>query len=624
MKKLVALVLALTMSVSMFACGSKDTAGDTADNGSNTTTENGGDTTATATDGSVLSVCLASEPDSIDPALNSTVDGATMIAHLFSGLATWKQDESGKLIIAPDAAEELVEGVPNEDGTITYTYTLRDGLTWSDGEPVTAGDFVFAWNRAASVDLAADYGYMFEVVDGYADIWETDADGNFVNPDATLNVQAPNDKTIVVTLATPVSYWNELLAFPTYYPVREDVVSDESWATDPSTYVSNGAYTLTGWEHNSVITLTKNEHYVDADKITMPQIDFYLSDDTNNMLTNFENGSWQLIDSVPNNEIANLQANYPDEYFVEGQIGTYYVCWNINEDILPEGSGLTGVEAENAKAEIRNAISLLFDRNYIVESVAQGGQVPASSFVAMGITNPDGSQFYETAGGNDYPGYFDVSAEAYTSNWDTAMETLKKYYDFDESTGMFTNFPSMTYLYNTDDSHKAIGEYLSGVLAGVGITLNLENQEWNTFLNTRKDGGYSIARNGWLADYNDPISFLDMWISGSGNNDVQYGKGDHAAVAAYSLDLTPYGIDYKVENATWAETYDVLISEIKSCTDNDTRYEMMHLAEDMVMETGCIVPLYFYTDIYMLDSSVKGFYSNPLGYKYFMYCTIEG
>ena len=624
MKKLVALVLALTMSVSMFACSSKDTTGDTANNGSTTTTpENGGDTT-TATDGSVLSVCLASEPDSIDPALNSTVDGATMIAHLFSGLATWKQDESGKLVIAPDAAEELVEGVPNEDGTITYTYTLRDGLTWSDGEPVTAGDFVFAWNRAASVDLAADYGYMFEVVDGYADIWETDADGNFVNPDATLNVQAPDDKTIVVTLATPVSYWNELLAFPTYYPVREDVVSDESWATDPSTYVSNGAYTLTGWEHNSVITLTKNEHYVDADKITMPQIDFYLSDDTNNMLTNFENGSWQLIDSVPNNEIANLQANYPDEYFVEGQIGTYYVCWNINEDILPEGSGLTGVEAENAKAEIRNAISLLFDRNYIVESVAQGGQVPASSFVAMGITNPDGSQFYETAGGNDYPGYFDVSAEAYTSNWDTAMETLKKYYDFDESTGMFTNFPSMTYLYNTDDSHKAIGEYLSGVLAGVGITLNLENQEWNTFLNTRKDGGYSIARNGWLADYNDPISFLDVWISGSGNNDVQYGKGDHAAVAAYSLDLTPYGIDYKVENATWAETYDVLISEIKSCTDNDTRYEMMHLAEDMVMETGCIVPLYFYTDIYMLDSSVKGFYSNPLGYKYFMYCTIEG
>lgn len=621
MKKFLALVLALTMTLSMFACGSKDSSnGDTTNSGD---TANTGDTTTTA-DGSVLSVCLASEPDTIDPALNSAVDGATMVAHLFSGLATWEQDENGNLQIVADAAEELVEGVPNEDGTVTYTYTLRDGLTWSDGKPVTAGDFVFAWNRAASTSLAADYGYMFEVVDGYADIWETDADGNFVNPDAKLNVQAPDEKTIVVTLSNAVSYWNELLAFPTYYPVREDVVANEAWATDPSTYVSNGPYTLTSWEHNSVITLTKNDHYVDADLITMPQIDFYLSDDANNMLTNFQNGSWQLIDDVPTNEIANLQTQYPDEYFVTGQLGTYYVCWNINEDILPADSGLTGAEAEAAKAEIRNAISLMFDRNYLVDSVAQGGQKPASSFVAMGITNPDGTQFYETAGGNDFPGYYDVSAEAYESNYASAIETLKKYYDFDESTQQFTNFPAITYLYNTGDSHKAIGEYLASALAGVGITLNLENQEWNTFLNSRKDGAYSIARNGWLADYNDPISFLDMWTTASGNNDVQFGKGDHAAVAAYNLDLTPYGIDYKVENATWAETYDVLIQNIKSCTDNEMRYEMMHLAEDMLMDTGCIVPLYFYTDIYMLDSSVKGFYSNPLGYKYFMYTTIEG
>lgn len=620
MKKFLALVLALTMTLSMFACGSKDSS-----NGDTTSgdTANTGDTTTTA-DGSVLSVCLASEPDSIDPALNSTVDGATMIAHLFSGLATWEQDENGNLQIVPDAAEELVEGVTNEDGTVTYTYTLRDGLTWSDGEPVTANDFVFAWNRAASVELAADYGYMFEVVDGYADIWETDADGNAVNPDAKLNVQAPDEKTLVVTLSNAVSYWNELLAFPTYYPVREDVVANEAWATDPSTYVSNGPYTLTGWEHNSVITLTKNEHYVDTDLITMPQIDFYLSDDANNMLTNFQNGSWQLIDDVPTNEIANLQTQYPDEYYVTGQLGTYYVCWNINEEILPADSGLTGAEAEAAKAEIRNAISLMFDRNYLVESVAQGGQKPASSFVAMGITNPDGTQFYETAGGNDFPGYYDVSPEAYESNYASAIETLKKYYDFDESTQQFTNFPAITYLYNTGDSHKAIGEYLASALAGVGITLNLENQEWNTFLNSRKDGAYSIARNGWLGDYNDPISFLDMWTTASGNNDVQFGKGDHASVAAYSLDLTPYGIDYKVENVTWAETYDVLIQNIKSCTDNEMRYEMMHLAEDMLMDTGCIVPLYFYTDIYMLDSSVKGFYSNPLGYKYFMYTTIEG
>ncbi|MBD8959757.1 MAG: hypothetical protein EGQ82_04745, partial [Clostridiales bacterium] len=165
--------------------------------------------------------------------------------------------------------------------------------------------------------------------------------------------------------------------------------------------------------------------------------------------------------------------------------------------------------------------------------------------------------------------------------------------------------------------------YLQSAVAGVGITMNLVNQEWNTFLNTRKNGDYSIARNGWLADYNDPICFLDMWVTASGNNDVQFGKGAHETLKMYNLDLTDLGYDVKVENGTWAETYDVLISLIKSCTDNTVRYQLMHRAEDLLMQTGCIVPLYFYTDIYMLDDSVKGFFSNPLGYKYFMYCTIE-
>lgn len=601
MKKLLALLLAVAMVLSLVACTKTPTTEPTAK-------PTAGEPAA-AMGPSSIAVCLASEPDTIDPALNSAVDGATLVAHLFSGLAKWDQDENGALVIAPDAAKELVEGVVNEDGTVTYTYTLRDGLKWSDGKDVTAADFEYAWKRAASTALGADYGYMFEVVKGYPD---------------ELAVKALDEKTLEVTLANSVAYWNELLAFPTYFPVREDVVANEAWATDASTYVSNGAYKMTGWEHNSVITLEKNPDFVDAEQITMDKIEFYLSDDSNNMLTNFENGSWQLIDDVPTNEIANLKVNYPTEFVVAGQIGTYYVCWNINEQILPASSTLTGTEAEAAKAEIRKAISLLFDRNYIVEEIAQAGQIPASSFVAMGMTNPDGSQFYQTAGGNDgYYGYYNVSADALESNFASAIETLKKYYTFDEATQMFTDFPTLTYLYNTSDSHKAIGEYLQNALATVGITMNLENQEWNTFLNTRKNGDYSIARNGWIADYNDPICFLDMWTTSSGNNDVQFGKGDQETVAIYNLDLTALGYDVKVENGTWAQTYDVLISLIKSCTDNEVRYQLMHIAEDLLMSTGCICPLYFYTDIYMLDDSVHGFFSNPLGYKYFMYCTIE-
>ena len=617
MKKILAMILALAMVFALAACGGSAAPAATEAPAAAEPAEAAAEPAAEAGPSSIA-VCLASEPDTLDPALNSAVDGATLVSHLFSGLAKWAQDDNGALVIVADAAEELVEGVENEDGTVTYTYTLRDGLKWSDGKDVTAADFAFAWQRAASVELAADYGYMFEVVDGYDDIW-ADEPGE----GAQLNVVAVDDKTLEVTLANAVSYWNELLAFPTYFPVREDVVADEAWATDPSTYVSNGPYTMTGWDHNSVITLEKNPNYVDADSILMEKIEFYLSDDANNMVANFKNGTWQLIDDVPTNEMATLQAEYPDEYVVAGQIGTYYVCWNVNEEILPADSGLTGAEAEAAKAEIRNAISLLFDRNYIVEEIGQAGQVPASSFVAMGMTNPDGSQFYETAGHNDgFNGYYNVSADAFEDNFTQALEVLKKYYAYDEATGMISGFPTMTYLYNTSESHKAIGEYLQSALAGVGITMNLENQEWATFLNTRKNGDYSIARNGWLADYNDPICFLDMWTSGSGNNDVQFGKDAHKDVAAYSLDLTDLGYDVAVENGTWADTYDVLIKTIKTCTDNEVRYELMHRAEDLLMSTGCICPLYFYTDTYMISSDVDGFFANPLGYKYFMYCTV--
>lgn len=606
MKRLFALMLAATMTLSLVACGDSAKTGDTATG----TTE----PAETTVDANVLNVSIASEPASLDPALNSAVDGATMLVHLFSGLAKFEQKADGSLELVPDAATELPEGVVNEDGTVTYTYTLRDGMKWSDGEPVTANDFVFAWNRAASDDLAADYGYMFEVVDGYDEVAGGEAD--------SMNIEATDDKTIVVTLKNSITYWNELLAFPAYFPVREDVVANESWATDPSTYVCNGAYTMSDWSHNSVITLKKNDNYFDADSITMPEINFYLSDDANNMLTNFENGSWQMIDDVPTNEIAALKEAYPDEFVVAGQLGTYYVCWNINEDILPEGSGLSGKEAEDARAEIRNAVSLLFDRNYIVEEIGQAGQVPAASFVAMGLTDADGKEFRENANGGK-GGYYAVDTASLQSNFDAAIEVLKKYYDYDEASGQFTNFPSMTYLYNTSEGHKAIGEYLQSALAAVGINMQLENQEWNTFLETRKAGDYSIARNGWLADYNDPICFLDMWTTASGNNDVQFGKGAHQNVAAYSLDLTDLGYDTKVTDGTWAETYDVLISDIKTCTDTKTRYALMHKAEDLLMQTGAICPLYFYTDIYMIDSSVKGFFSNPLGYKYFMYCTIE-
>ena len=287
-------------------------------------------------------------------------------------------------------------------------------------------------------------------------------------------------------------------------------------------------------------------------------------------------------------------------------------------------TAMTAEEAEAAQAEIRYALGLLYDRNHIVENIAQGGQTPASSFVADGMADANGGNFAVNAGKGEGKGYYSVAAEDYEANFAEAISILKKYYKYDENTGMFTNFPTLTYLYNTSEGHKAIGEYLQATLASVGITMNMENQEWATFLNTRKEGNYSVARNGWVADYTDPICFLDMWITESGNNDVQFGKGNHANLKMYNLDLTSFGYDIKVTNGTWAETYDVLVKEIKACTDAETRYAMMHVAEDMLMDTGCLTPIYYYTDLYMASSKIEGFYSIPLGYKFFQYTTVEG
>ncbi|MBO4911957.1 MAG: peptide ABC transporter substrate-binding protein [Butyrivibrio sp.] len=625
-KKLLSVLLASSMLLSLAACGNKtETAEEKASTQTSTSVQMAGqgNENAKAEEGGnntgVINVCLASEPASLDPAVNSSVDGASVISHLFSGLAKWGLDSKGKVELQPDCAEEFTEGVKNDDGTVTYTYKLKDGLKWSDGKDVTAGDFVYAWNRAAGPALAADYCYMFDVILGYDEMYADGAKG-----DEKLKVEAPDDKTIVVTLKNDVPYWNELLAFPAYMPVREDVVADESWSTDPKTYICNGAYTISDWQHNSVIKLAKRDDFVDAADVTMNEINFYLSDDNNNMLANFENGSWEFIDEVPNNEISNLKEKYPTELKIEGQLGTYYICWNNNESLLPKSSKLTGTEKAKAEAEIRNAIALLIDRNYIVNDVSKKGEIPASSFVAMGLTDADGSQFYENAGPDpSYVGYYDVTETGYEANWGKAVETLKKYYTYDETKQQFTDVPKLTYLYNTNDNHKAIAEAVQASLSTLGITMSLENQEWATFLETRKKGDFSVARNGWLADYNDPISFLDMWITGSGNNDVQFGKGANKDQKAYSLDITDLGYDTKVENGTWAETYDVIVKDIKECTDSKTRYELMHRAEDLLMSTGCICPIYFYTDIYMIDESVSGFYSSPLGFKFFLHAKVN-
>ena len=258
-----------------------------------------------------------------------------------------------------------------------------------------------------------------------------------------------------------------------------------------------------------------------------------------------------------------------------------------------------------AREEIRRALGMLIDRDYVANSIGQAGQTPADGFVPMGMED-----YYRG-------GYYAADRDSYRENFANAITILRKYYRYDEKTGKFLDFPELRYLYNTAESHKAVGEYLQAVYAGVGIRLHLENQEWNTFLSTRAAGDFDMARNGWVADYDDPSCFLELFASHAGNNDVGFGKGDHGKAGLYSMDLTDLGYDIRVENGTWAQTYDVLIDLARTCADQNVRYELLHRAEKLLMQTGAVCPVYFDTDVYMLDPGVKGFYSNPMGNKFF-------
>ncbi|MDO5417352.1 MAG: peptide ABC transporter substrate-binding protein [Lachnospiraceae bacterium] len=574
MKKVMSLALASTMALSLAACGGSSAPETTAapTEAATEATEAAETTTAAETEAAApadgefnLAVCLASEPQTIDPALNSAVDGAIMTNHMFEGLVKWVDDGEGNATLAPGQAESW-EKVANDDGTVTYTFKMRDGIKWSDGKDVTAGDFEYSWKRLANPETAADYCYMIDMVKGYAEV----ADGSAA-PD-TLAIKAIDDKTLEIVLSYDCPYFEEIMAFPATFPVRQDMVEgNDEWTYDVATYIGNGPYKMKEWSHNAYILTEKNENYYDYENLGPDTIKFTLLDDENAMLAAYKSGELNFIEQLPMDELPNYLAS--GELTVADYIGCYYVCFNTEDEIF-------------SNPDIRKAFSLVIDRNYIVENVSQSGEVPATGFVPAGINDAAGASGddFRTVGGN----YYSVAAEDYEKNCEEARELLAKA-GYPNGEG----FPTVEYLYNTADNHKKIGEALQNMWQEqLGVTVTLNNQDWNVFLETRKQGNYQIARNGWIADYNDPCSFLDMWYTDGGNNDAQYSNPE----------------------------YDAQIDAAKATAVQEDRMKAFHAAEDILIgDENVLAPIYFYTQPYMLADNVEGMYYTPLGYFFFGY-----
>lgn len=536
-KKMLAIFLSAALFVTAFAgCGKKKADGITVQIGPNTET--------------------------LDPALNSAVDGGNMLITLFETLLIIDQDNK----VQPGQAEKY-EVSP--DG-LTWTFTMRDGLKWSDGTDLNAKDFEYTFKRIADTNVAAPYAEtVIGMIEGYKDAIDSK------NPEK-LNVKASDDgKTLTIKLAYPCSYFDKIVAFGTMSPVQKATVekNGDSWATKPETYVCNGPYTITEWTPSEKIVCKKNENYKggwDSSKIVNDKLTFLLLEDSSASYTAYTGGTAQLIKDVPTEEIPTLKKDKKDEFNVDPILGTYYLSMNLNK-------------APFNNKNVRKALSLAIDRDYVANTVMQGTYTPAYNYVGTGVDDVETGKFLENSkaanGGKTY------ISEDYKANLEEAKKALAEA-GYPEGKG----FPTITYSTNDAGYHKALAEYLQQVYKDLGITMNIDIVDWSSFTPKRRAGEYEMARNGWVMDYNDASNMIELFVSSNGNNDGKYNN----------------------------PAFDKAMNDSK-VADKTAHFAALHEAEKIVSEDYGFIPVAYYNDFWLQSTSLKGTWHSPYGYWYLQY-----
>ncbi|MDO4331919.1 MAG: peptide ABC transporter substrate-binding protein [Eubacteriales bacterium] len=526
MKKKLALLLCAIMVTGMVsACGSAGTDAPATDNAAETTADADGEDTAdvvtdeAGAEGKQLVVQVGPDPETIDPALNSAIDGANMIIHSFETLLI--MDENTE--IQPGQAESWE---CSEDG-LTWTFHLREGLKWSDGTPLTANDFVYSWKRVCDPEVAAPYAEtVLGMVKGFDEATSGDLDA--------LGVSAPDDLTFVVELSQSCPYFESLAAFATLSPVQQATVeaNGDAWATAAETYVSNGSFYITEWVPGSHITMSKNPNYWNADAIKLGSIKFVLMEDSNAAYSAYQTGEVMMIKDVPTEEIPSLEGN--SEFHVEPIIGTYYVSLNDEKEPFTD-------------VKVRKALSLAIDREYVAGTLMQGTYSPAYNFMGPGWVDPAGGYFMDNANGG----------EAYiSSDYEANLEEAKKLMEeagYPNGEGL----PTLTYSTNDMGYHKVVAEYLQQAWAELGVNLNVEVVEWSSFTPLRRAGDYEISRNGWVGDYSDPSNMLELMYSTNGNNDGKYNNAEFDA----AIELSRSTMDTAERSAALHEAEDIMMED---------------------------------------------------------------
>lgn len=486
---------------------------------------------------------LGTDLETLDPAMQTGAPEGTVSMALMEGLYRYGPDKK----LQPAVAEK-VDISP--DGK-RYVFTIRKDVKWTNGDPVTAHDFEYAWKRLLDKNTGAEYAYQaFYIKNGEKfNKGEVTAD--------QVGVKARDDYTLEVELEAPTPYFLDLTAFSNLFPVNRKVVeANKDWHTKPETFVGNGPFKLAKWEHQQKMELVKNPDYWDAANVKLDKLVLTMVEAQDTALTMFESNQIDIVEEVPTKDIKRLLAEgkavaLPDP-------STYYYIFNTKKKPF-----------NNKK--VRQAFTLAIDRKAIVENITQAGQKPALAFVPYGFHDVTEDKDFRTVGGD----YFKDNDVA------TARKLLKEA-GYPEGKGL----PEIELLYNTSQSHQKIAEAIAQMWKdNLGAKVKLVNQEWKVYLTTMNTGDFMVARAGWMPDYNDPMTFMDIYVTGGGNNDSFWGNKD----------------------------YDRLIAEAKNTNDQNVRMKNMHEAEKILMDEMPIAPIYFYVNVNMYKPWVKGVFVPPFG-----------
>jgi len=494
------------------------------------------------------------EPQELDPYLVTGVPEDQILLSLFEGLVT---EDPVDLHPVPGVAKSWDV---SSDGKI-YTFHLRENAKWSNGDPVTARDFLESYKRMLTPSLAAEYSYMHFVVKN-AEAYNQGKITDF----SQVGYQVLDDQTLQITLENSTPYFLSLATHMSWYPVHlptirkygDPYLRGNKW-TRPGRFVGNGAFLLSKWRVNDVIVVKKSPSYWDRDRVRLNEIHFMPieSDDTEERA--FRAGQLHVTQTLPLTKMDLYRKNYPNLLHIDPFLGSYFYDINVTKPPLND-------------KRVRRALALSIDRESIVNNVTRGGQLPA---------------FYLTP-----PGTAGYTCRTLLHEDLAEAKRLLAEAGYPDGKGL----PPIELLYNTLESHRIIAETIQQMWKkSLGIDVQLVNQEWKVYLDSQRTLNYQVSRASWIGDYNDPNTFLDMWTTGNGNNRTGWSNPE----------------------------YDRLIAEAARITDLKQRLEVFQKAEALLLDEVPMIPIYFYTLTTAQRPELKGWYPTILDHHPYKYVYLE-